>query len=594
MNGKMLVVLALLASCVRPLSTTRPTAGAGRNRLPVAGRLDTAAWVDSTLTSLTLRERVGQMVMVWTLGDYASVDDSTSVQLLEWVERDGVGGISMSLGTPIEVAHKLNLVQQRARVPLLVSSDLEPGLMRLESAIFPHYLLETGGATGFPSAMAIAATGRDEDAYDVARAIAREARAVGIHVNFAPVVDVNNNPDNPVIATRSFGEDPERVAQLSALFVRGTHDGGAFATAKHFPGHGDTDVDSHVGLPVVTSGPDRLRSTELVPFRSAIEAGADLVMSAHIALPALGGDSATPATLRPDVMGGLLRDSLGFRGTAITDALTMDGVGKGYSVEQSAVLAVRAGADILLKPSDVRLTIDAVVSAVELGELDSTLISRSARRVLWLKARAGLTRTRQVALDSVHVVVGSREHRALAEDVASRAITLLRDSGNVVPVPMAQRIAIVQYQPETELKAGRAFAREMARLKPGTRVAGRVGPGSAASAMDSIVRAVRDDEVLVLTAFVRRVEGEGRTTIPPHVAAWVDSLAFARRVVLVAFGNPYVIRQFPRVSAYLTTFGVGDALEVAAARAITGARPISGRSPVSLPGFFAAGDGITR
>src|SRR5687767_8534372 len=234
---------------------------------------DTAKWVDSTLASLSPRDRAAQMVMVWMLGDYTSTQDSLFAEAVRWVEREGVGGITMSLGTPIEVADKLNYLQRRARVPLLVAADLEPALMRLETAIFPHYLLETGGATAFPTAMAIAATGRDEDVFDVARAIAREARAVGIHINFAPVVDVNINPNNPVIGTRSFGEDPARVARMAELFVRGTHAGGALATAKHFPGHGDTDVDSHVGLPVVTADMQRLKRVELVPFRAAVGAG---------------------------------------------------------------------------------------------------------------------------------------------------------------------------------------------------------------------------------------------------------------------------------------------------------------------------------
>jgi len=581
-------VVASLASCV---GVTTPAAPAAP---PSIRPMDTTAWVDRTMAQLSLRDRVAQMVVVWSLGDFSNYDDSTFAEVLRWVEHDHVGGLIVSLGTPIEVAHKLDVLQRRASIPLLVSSDLEPSLMRLETAVYPAYLLETGGATQFPPAMAIAATGRDSDAYDVARAIAEEGRAVGVHVNFAPVVDVNNNPNNPVIGTRSFGEDAQRVARLSALFVRGTHDGGMLATAKHFPGHGDTDVDSHVGLPVVRSSPQRLDSMELVPFRAAIAAGADLVMSAHIALPALAGDSTTPATLRPDVMSGLLRDSLGFRGTAITDALSMEGVGKGFSVEQAAVLAVRAGADILLKPTDVTRTIDAVTQAVERGELPTARIDSAARRMLWLKARAGLVRSRFVSLDSVHATVASRAHRALAQDIASRAITLVRDSAGSVPVLPTQRMAVVIYSPESEIKAGRALVKELGALRPGTRVVGRIGPGSSASVLDSVSRAAGDGSVLVIAAFVRRVEGEGRATVPPHIAAWVDSIATARRSVVVAFGNPYVLRQFPRVQTYMNAFGIGDALEIAAARALAGAHAITGTSPVSLPGVFVAGDGIRR
>src|SRR5687768_16328568 len=292
-----------------------------------------AKWIDSTLASLPLRERIGQMVHVWVLGDYTSYTDSTFAEVRRWIERDHIGGVTMSLGTPIEVAAKVNNMQRLSRVPLSIASDLEPGLGRLEGGVFTHYLLDAGGATVFPSAMAIAATGRDEDAYDVAKVIAQEARAVGIHINFTPTVDVNNNPANPVINTRSFGEDPERVGRLSALFVKGALAGGQIPTAKHFPGHGDTDVDSHVGLPVVQANMARLQRLELVPFRAAIATGVPMVMTAHIALPAIEPGN-TPATLSPQIITGLLRDSLGFRGLTITDAMTMDGVGKGYTNEE--------------------------------------------------------------------------------------------------------------------------------------------------------------------------------------------------------------------------------------------------------------------
>lgn len=592
-----------LGSCLRPTPAPVPVdSSAPAALVPAAAppivtyALDTAAWVDSTLASLSLRQRAAQLVVLWTLGDYTSVDDSAFAEVVKWVEEEGVGGLNMSLGTPIEVAAKLNYLQRRARVPLLISADLEPSLMRLETAVYPHYLLETGGATAFPPQMAIAATGRDEDAYDVGRAIAREGRAAGIHVNYAPTADVNNNPNNPVIAIRSFGEDPERVARLTALFIRGTHDGGLRATAKHFPGHGDTDVDSHVGLPVVHADRSRLDAVELLPFRAAIAAGADLVMSAHIALPALGGDSATPATLRPDVMKGLLRDTLGFRGVAITDALSMEGIGKGYSKQQAAVLALKAGTDILLNgpAGDASLTIQAVVDAVQSGELTAARVDSSVRRILWLKARSGVATRRHVDLETVRHHVATKEHKALALDVAQRAITLLRDSGLAVPVPAGTRVAIVNYMPETELKAGRAFQREMSRLLPGSRVVSKISPATSVAQLDSIAKLIANADAVVLAAYVRRVEGEGRTTVAPHIAAWIDSVSAGPKTALIAFGNPYVLRQFPRARTYVNTFGVGDALETAMARALAGQAPIGGKSPVTLPGFFARGDGLRR
>ena len=590
----------MLGSCLRPapapapLDTVSPPAPAPRSA--VSASLDTAAWVDSTLAALSLRQRAAQLVVLWTLGDYTAVDDSAFAEVVRWVEQEGVGGLNMSLGTPIEVAAKLNYLQRRSRVPLLVSADLEPSLMRLETAVYPHYLLETGGATAFPPQMAIAATGRDDDAYAVGRAIAEEGSASGIHVNFAPTADVNNNPNNPVIAIRSFGEDPERVARLTALFVRGTHDGGLRATAKHFPGHGDTDVDSHVGLPVVQSDMTRLQALELRPFRAAIAAGADLVMSAHIALPALGGDSVTPATLRPDVMTSLLRDSLGFRGVAITDALSMEGIGKGYTKQQAAVLALKAGTDILLNgpAGDASATIQAVVNAVQSGELTAARVDSSVRRVLWLKARSGLASRRLVDLENIRHQVGTAAHEALALDVAQRAITLLRDSGLALPLGANTRVAIVNYMPETELKAGRAFQREMSRLIPASRVVSKISPATSIAQLDSIAKLLASADAVVLAAYVRRVEGEGRTTVAPHIAAWIDSVSAGPSSALIAFGNPYILRQFPRARTYINTFGVGDALEIATARALAGQAPIGGKTPVSLPGFFSRGDGLRR
>ena len=595
-----------VASCARtPAPTTTPSKVAAVRRpaptpLPAPAPFDPRApltpaqvkWADSTIATLSLRERVGQMVMVWVLGDYTSNGDSSFAEVRRWIERDHIGGVSMSLGTPIEVAAKINNMQRLSRVPLLTSADLEPGLGRLEGGTFTHYLLDAGSATVFPSAMAIAATGRDQDAYGVAKIIAREARAVGIHINFSPVVDVNNNPSNPVINTRSFGEDPQRVARLAAEFVRGTQDGGAVSTAKHFPGHGDTDIDSHVGLPVVVANWTRLDTLELVPFRAAIAAGAGMVMTAHIALPAVEGDSTTPATLAPKIITGVLRDSLRFGGVAITDAMTMEGVGKGYSVEESSVLAVKAGADIILKPSDPTKAIDAVVGAVERGEIARSRIDSAARRVLELKARMGVALSPFVDLDALREVVGSPEHRAVAADIARRAVTLLRDNGPLLPVS-GRRVVVVQYMPETELRAGKMFGGDIQAAIPGARVI-KISPATSVSDLDSVTRQVSGADRVIVAAYVRRIEGAGRPAVPPHIAKWIDDLARKDKVVAVALGNPYLIRQFPSVQTYLVTYGVSDALERAAAAAVLGRAPITGTTPVSLPGFFRRGDGMKR
>jgi len=550
------------------------------------------AWIESTLESLSLRDRVAQMVMIWVLGDYTGAYDTGFATITEHVSDLGVGGIVMSLGSPIEVAAKVNYLQTRSRIPLLVASDVEPGLGRLEGGAFAPSLMSAGSATVLPSNMAIGAGGREADAEAAGLITGREARAIGIHLAFAPVVDVNNNPSNPVINTRSFGEQPDAVARLSAAFVRGVQEGGAAATLKHFPGHGDTDVDSHLGLPVISVARARLDAVELVPFRAGIAAGAASVMTAHIALPQVYGDS-VPATLRRDVMTGLLRDTLGFRGLTVTDALTMDGIATGYGVAESAVRAVRAGDDILLMPGNVEQAIAAVVQGVESGTIPRAQVDASVRRILELKLRTGAIARPMVSLEALREVVGHPEHAQTAREIAGRAITLLRDRGDLLPVTRTMRSLLVVYAPDNDIAAGTTFSAAFARAVTSTRVV-RVTPRTGAAELDSLAQLARSMERVVVYTYTRTLEGAGRFAIAPRVADFIEALGAGSKTIVVAGGNPYVIKQFPSVPAYAVTYGRGESLETAAARAITGQAAIGGKSPVSLPGFFTAGDGLVR
>ncbi len=550
---------------------------------------DATRWIDQTLAGLTLRERVGQMVTVWALGDYTSTTDPSYVELRRWIEEDRVGGVIMSLGSPIEVAAKVNDFQRLAKVPLLISSDIEPGLGRLEGGVFAPNTYGGGSATILPSNMAMGASGREENAFEAGRITGREARAIGIHLAFAPVVDVNNNPANPVINTRSFGEEPQAVARMAAAFVRGVQGEGVAAVAKHFPGHGDTDTDSHNALPIVTSDRARMNSVELVPFRAVIDGGISGIMTAHIALPAVAHDS-VPATLVPSIVTGLLRDTLRFRGLAVTDALSMEGIGGGYTIERSAVLAVKAGADILLKPTDTRRAIDAVVAAVERGELSRERIDASVRRILELKLRTGAIQHPIVALDSLRLAVGSAENRAVAARIASEAVTLLRDESTLVPVKDAKSSLVLTYAGEMDIDAGRVFAATLRATLKGTRVV-RINPRFTRAQLDSLVR---PGERVIIATQVRTIEGEGRFSVAKPIAQWIDSIAATHPVIVAAHGNPYVLREFPHVGAYLAAWGRGPALEEAAARAISGRIGITGKAPVSLPGYFTLGAGLVR
>lgn len=543
-------------------------------------------WIDTTLAALTLRERVGQMVMIWVLGDYTSSSDSSFILAVERIRRDKVGGVVMSLGSPIEVAEKVNALQRRAEIPLLIASDVEPGLGRLEGGVFAPGTLAAGAATVLPSNMAIGATRRIEHAREAGRITGEESRAVGIHIGFAPTVDVNNNPANPVINVRSFGEDPLLVAAMGTAFVEGMQEAGVAATIKHFPGHGDTDTDSHNALPVVPASPERLYALELVPFRAAIDAGVAAVMSAHIALPAVTNDR-TPATLAPEIMTGLLRDSLGFRGLIVTDAMDMRGVGQGYDNATSAVLALKAGADILLMPSDVPGAIDAIVGAVERGELSADRIDASVRRILEMKLRTGAIQRPIVPLDSLRDVVGQRAHRAKAMEIAADAITLLRDARAELPLATAKPTMVITYAAESDVLAGRPFTAEMRGALLAMRSA-RITPATPRARLDSLLTGSGGEQVVIAT-FVRTIEGEGRFAIAEHVAKWIDSVAALRPVHVVAFSSPYVLREIPRVSGFVAAYGRGEAMERAAARAVTGRGPLRGIAPTTLPGFFAAG-----
>lgn len=577
-----------IASCAapRPATNVAPT---GQPSLSAPLNRAQREWIEATLAAMSVRERVGQMVTVWVMGDYTSTSDAAYLEAKRWIVEDGVGGVIMSLGSPIEVAAKVNDFQRLAKVPLLISSDVEPGLGRLEGGAFLPSGLTAGSATILPSEMAIGATGRVENAEEVGRITAQESKAIGIRLAFAPVVDVNNNPANPVINTRSFGEDAAAVGAMSAAMVRGIQGEGVAATAKHFPGHGDTDTDSHLAMPIVGSNRARLDAVELVPFRASIAAGIAGIMTAHVALPAVSHDS-VPSTLSPSIVTGLLRDTLGFKGLTVTDALSMEGIGGGYTIEKSSVLAVRSGADILLKPTDTRRAIDAVVAAVGDGTITLSRIDASVRRILELKLRTGTIAQPYADLTALRTIVGSLEHRRAAERIAAEAITLLRDEASLVPAPVGPPTLVVSYTSEGDLDAGRTFALAIRETIKGARVV-RVNPRWSRAALDSIVR---PNERVIVSTHVRTIEGEGRFAVAEHVARWIDELAATHPLIVAAHGNPYVLREFPHVTSYLVTYGRGPALEFAAARAITGRAAIGGRAPISLPGYFTRGDGLKR
>src|SRR4051812_39855285 len=403
------------------------------SRAPIAGPAGHEAWADSVLATLSLRDKVAQMVWPWVLGDYTASDDPAYRRVERLVREQHLGGIIISVGSPTEIAAKLNALQRVSTIPLLVGADLETGAaFRARGGYFLPNAIDLGGATYYPYQMGIGATRDTAFAYAMGKVTALEGRAIGIHMAFAPVLDVNNNPKNPVISLRSFGENPQLVARLGAAFIRGIQDNGMLATGKHFPGHGDTEQNSHLELSHVNASAARLDSVELVPFRAAVRAGVRGMMTFHGVLPGLD-TSSLPATLNPRIMTDLLRGKLGFRGLIVTDALDMNGVLGKMTMAEVTQRAVGAGADVLLMPTDIPGAIDAVVDGVRRGLFPESRITESARKLLVAKHEMGLARQRFTDIQALRSIVGDSANLASARVAAERAITLVKDSLGVVP-----------------------------------------------------------------------------------------------------------------------------------------------------------------
>jgi beta-N-acetylhexosaminidase len=539
--------------------------------------------VDAILADLSLADKAAQVVMPWIAGGYQAADDPAALQAQRWVDSLHVGGLIISVGPPTEAAVRLNTLQRRSRLPLLIGSDLESGTsIRLQ------------GGTPFPPQMGLGATGDTLLAEAVGRITAREGRAVGMHFAFAPVADINNNPANPVINVRAFGEDPAQVSAMTRSLVRGIRAEGMLATVKHFPGHGDTGTDSHIALPLVTADPARLDSVELRPFREAIAAGVDAVMSAHIAFPAVTGDSALPGTLSAAVLTDLLRERLGFRGLVITDALDMGAIVSTYGAAEAAVRAFAAGADILLQPKDPEAAVAGLVAAVRSGRISEARLDRSVRAVLAAKARLGLFAQREVPLDSVSAVVGNRAFLEEARSAMARALVLADDAAGAVANLRRGpgRVAVVTYDVEPRPAAAAGIVTAL-RARGDTVTLVRLHATSGSASLDSARTAIRSAATLVAVVGVRAVSGRGSIAMAEPVAQLLDAAAAAVPTVLVSLGSPYLIAQTPAVRSYLLGWSTTPLAEQAVGRALVGAAAITGRLPVRIPPRYARGAGIT-
>ncbi len=541
---------------------------------------------------MTLRDEAAQLVFIPFYGTSPNTRSREYRKFVRLIHDTRVGGLILvnwangrvtQKAEPYALAAFLNRVQRLARVPLMVSADLERGAS-----------MRVNETTPFPHAMAFGAAGDTELARYEGEVTAREARALGIQWVFFPVADVNNNPDNPVINTRSFGEDPEKVAGMVQAFIEGAHSDKKnyiLTTAKHFPGHGDTAVDTHLNLATIDVPRDRLEQVELLPFRAAIAAGVDSVMTAHIAVPALA-PADLPATLAPQILTGLLREEMGFKGLIVTDALEMGGIAKGFTSGEAAVKALEAGADVLLMPSDPDAAIRAVVAAVESGRIPRRRLQESVARILAAKERVGLDRSRSVNLEAIEDVVNSPEANEKAQEVADRALTLVRNAPGLIPIAGPEHACYAILTEGHYSAEGQVFAQEVHKRFPKAALA-TLDPSMPREAADAALENLHDCTGYVVAAYSAVAAYRGTVSLGGELPHAIDEMiGSGKPVTLIALGNPYLLRDFPKVSAYMATFSTTPASETAAARGLFGEIAIAGHLPVTIPGLAQLGQGL--
>jgi beta-N-acetylhexosaminidase len=570
------------------------------------------------------RDKAAQLVWPQLFGDYAPTSTPGWTRIQDLIQTEHVGGFIVSIGSPVETAVKLNAMQRLSRLPLLVGADYETGAgFRQRQSYFLPNNIGLGGATMFPYQMGLGASRDTSLAYQQGRITALEGRALGVHIAFAPVLDVNNNPANPVIGMRSFGEDPYLVADMGQAMIHGIQEHGMIATGKHFPGHGDTDENSHLTITTVHASRAELDSVELVPFRRAIATGVQGMMTFHGLIPALDTAS-VPATLNPAIMTGLLRKQLGFKGLLITDAMDMNGVLARVTVGQTAAataasggstgsygtavnnsigigeackLAIAAGADILLMPSDIPASIDAVVAGVREGRFTQARVDSSVRRVLMMKQQLDLDRRRLVDLDTLRAVVGDTANVAIASLAAERGITLAKDSLNLVPLlnsAAATRVLSITIAGRTELTAGSTFNGELRRVAPSLR-SEQVTLEDPSPNFARLLAAADSSDVAIVGSYVTTGTNVSSASAPEPIAQFIRDLVQRHpRTIVVAFGNPYLLQQVPAASTYLVAWGGFPVSQTAAGRALIGAAPIRGRLPISIPPVLRFGAGVDR
>lgn len=581
---------------------------------------DGQKWADKMLRKMSTEEKVGQLIMIFAKAQSMNDRDPAWLELRESIRNYHVGGMVLTVPAsgpvlyktqPLVAAELLNRLQSNSYLPLIFAADFERGAsMRLN------------GVTVFPHAMAFGATGKLENAELFGRITAEEARAIGVQWNFFPDADVNSNPANPIINTRSFGESPEQVSDYVAAYIRGAHAGGMLTTAKHFPGHGDTAADSHLGLAQVTGDRARLNAVELPPFRRAIDAGVDAIMVAHVTAPALDPEPHKIATTSSAVVTDLLRKEMGFKGIIVTDALGMGGLTHLYAkgIGRASVDAFKAGSDMLIVPPDLDGSYRAMLRAVRSGEISHARLDESVRKVLELKASLGLHKARMVDLKQLSSEVARPENLEVGQRIAEEAITLVRDNGHLLPLETAgtsevarayhpvalgrDRLVTVIVSDDLRTESGHMLEKQILARAPEARVI-YLDPRSARGMTASVLEAVENASRVVVAVYVIPTAGKTvrRNGVVKNSVALDDATGklldlilekAASRTVVLAMGNPYLAEDFPAIQNYVCAYSNVSVSETAAVEAIFGEIPVTGHLPVTIPAIAPRGVGLER
>lgn len=546
-------------------------------------------WIDSVMKEMTLQEKIGQMLVVFTFSYYQSNDDAAFQRISKLIAGGKIGGIIFSKGDVYEVATLGNRYQSQARFPLLISADMEWGVsMRIDLT------------TEFPTNMALAASRNLNYAFEMGRVIGSEARALGIHQNYAPDIDLNNNPRNPIINTRAFSESIGLTNEMAAAFIAGTQAAGALATVKHFPGHGDTEMDSHKELPVLNFTRGRLDSMELRPFSAAVRNGVMSVMVGHLAIPAIDSVEVLPATLSSAITTDILRKDMGFRGLVVTDAMSMKGVKKLFANGDAAVRAVQAGNDVILMPPDCYEAHTAIYDAVQSGVIPRSRIDSSVRKILAAKEWLGLHLNRYAKLEDIPEVVGVKAHKALAQKIADSSITLLKNEGNVLPLlrkTPKKKLLNLTLLDNRSCDAGKGFYNEFQNRFSNT-LNLRIDAASDDADLEFVMKTAELAEAVVVSCYVTVKSATGKiglTEIGAKCLTQLSAFCAERRIplVLVGFGSPYVIMGYGKVPAYLCTYSSAKVCEAAAVKAIAGDIAPQGKLPIHIPALYKFGHGLT-